>query len=709
MKDRIVRGVLLAVLLVSASFFTFSVPQITAEGELVTVTATNHDQVTVVEYKNNEGNIFEISSIVLKVDDGGIFKSFKTEKGWIGKKTDSDTITFTSTTPIKPGQSVKFGVKIDKPNPVFSWKAFDNVGEEIGSGAKITTGTQGEIKGEPVTTPTGPGGITDSSTFKIIPDTPHVGSTLRIIGESFVPNQNLDFYINDLKIDSFVTNGDGKFILSTKIPENQLSERADFIIKDQSGNQKSVSLRIQGVSTRPTEGVIALTVNTDSVYHRGDDKTISGTAVPGSTLTITISDSSGQVLTTYTVKADGSGNYSTQHRVASDAPFGEYNLTITDGKDTVVHKYVIETTQKINLVALRERYEPGDTVTINGTVIANKEIELTIRNPVGTEILSQNLPIGANGTLTFNYHLEKSDREGTYVLFAAQGEESATVLFGVGQFPSQPLIATMDSLNYKTSDKPKINIIGTPSATINLLVIDPSDKQKFADSFSLGADGYHTYSFNLTGYTTGIYTAVVSRGNVHVENQFSVGLQTSTGKVTLRTLQETYHPGDPILLIGDSNPSVVVTVSLSDPNGTKIKTQELFTDKKGVFSSSIFRIPSNAQNGVWKIEVGSGINHASKDLIVRQSGEEGITINLDKSSYKRDDIIQIEGVGVLRGHTIIIKILKDQTEIQKLSIVSTGIGSYGTIWRVPMDMERGTYTIKVIDDVKVAEKTFTVE
>ena len=617
LKDRFVKGVIIAILLVSASFFTFRVPQISAADELVTVTATNHDQVTVIEYKNNEGNIFDITSVVLKVDEGGSFKSFKTERGWIGKKTDADTITFTSTIPIMPGQSVKFGVKTDKSHPVFNWKAFDKEGDEIGSGGRITTGSQNEIQGETDTT-IGPGGITEHSTFKIIPDAPHVGSTLRIIGENFAPNEKLDFYINDFKIDSFVSNEDGKFIVSTKIPENQLADRADFIIKDQSGHQKSVSLRIQGVSSRPMEG-IALTVNTDSVYHRGEEKIISGTATPGSTLTISISDSNSQVLTTYTVKADSSGNYSTPHRVPSDGVFGEYTITITDGKDTVVHKYVLETTQKINLVPLKNRYDPGETVTINGTAIANKEIELIIRDPVGMEVYSKNVPVGANGTLTLNYHLDIGVREGTYVLFATQEAEFATVLIGVGQLPSSPLIATMDSLNYKTTEKPKINIIGPPSATVSLIIIDPADKQKFADSFSLGADGYHTYTFNLTGYTSGIYTAVISRGNVHAEDKFSVGLQTSTGKVTLRTLQETYHPGDPILLIGDSNPNVVITVSLTDPNGTKIKTQEVFTDKKGTFSSSDFRIPSNAQDGVWKLEAGSGVNHVSKDLIVTQS------------------------------------------------------------------------------------------
>ncbi|MBI5378471.1 MAG: hypothetical protein HZA82_07605, partial [Thaumarchaeota archaeon] len=134
MKDKIFRGTLIAILLVFASFFTFSVPQISAASELVTATATNHDQVTVIEYKNNEGNIFDITSVVLKVDKGGEFKSFKTEMGWIGKKTSADTITFTSTIPIKPGQSAKFGLKTDKSNPVFNWNAFDKEGDELGSG-----------------------------------------------------------------------------------------------------------------------------------------------------------------------------------------------------------------------------------------------------------------------------------------------------------------------------------------------------------------------------------------------------------------------------------------------------------------------------------------------------------------------------------------------------------------------------------------------
>ena len=706
LNDRLVRGLIIAILLVSASLFTYVTPQISAEGELVTVTATNHDQVTVVEYKNNQENIFDITSVVLKVDDGGTFKSFKTEKGWLGKKTDSSTITFSSTNPVKPGQSVKFGIKTDKSTPSFSWSALDSDGDEIGSGGRILTSSQAELP-EQTTTSIVEGKISDLATFKIIPDTPRVGSDLRIIGENFPPKTDLDFYINDLKIESFSSDEKGSFIVSTEIPSNQLADRADFIIKDRGGNQKSMSLRIQGESIRPSEDV-ELTANVASIVHRSDEVVISGTAASSSTLTISLSDSTGQVLTAKTVKADGAGNYSLPYRIASDAKFGEYTITITDGKDTVVRTVVLETTQKINLASIKEKYNPGETVLINGTALADKEIEFILQNPVGMEIFSENKMVGANGTLNFSYPLDPGIREGTYVLFATQQGELVTVLFGVGQLPSPQLIATMDAMNYKTSQQPKINIIGPPSATINLIIIDPADKTKFSDSFSLGDDGYHMYSFNLTGYTSGIYTAVVSRGNVQAENKFSVGLQTSTGKVNLRTLQESYHPGDPILIIGDSNPNVIITLSLLDPNGTKVKTQEIFTDKKGVYSSSAFRIPTNAQTGIWKIEAGSGINHVSKDLKVTQSVAGTITVYLDKTNYKTDEIVQISGDGVSVSHTIIIKILKDTDEIDELRIVATGIGTYGTIWRIPTDLSPGTYTIKVIDDKKTAETTFAL-
>ena len=62
------------------------------------------------------------------------FKSFKTEKGWVGEKTPQGVIIFTSSETIKPGESVKFGVKTDKAKPGINWKALDKGDKQISIG-----------------------------------------------------------------------------------------------------------------------------------------------------------------------------------------------------------------------------------------------------------------------------------------------------------------------------------------------------------------------------------------------------------------------------------------------------------------------------------------------------------------------------------------------------------------------------------------------
>ena len=709
MEDRLVSGILLSILLISGSSFIFMVPQVEGQTELVTVSSTSHEGITVVEYKNSEENIFDIKSVILEVNNGN-FKSFKTENGWTGKKTSVDTVTFTSTNPVKPGESAKFGIKTNSPDPVFSWKAFDEEGDELGSGGRIAT-IQQEITKE--INPLGPAGVLDDSSFKMIPSTPSVGSSLRLIGEKFAPREKLDFYIDNNRIDSFVTDENGNFILSIKIPETQRADRADFIIKDQNGNQKSMSLRIKESSNRiMTSQDIPLTVTADSVYHRGDEETITGTTSPDSTITISIADSDGTILTTLTAKTDSTGKYSISRKVPLDSEFGDYIVSISDGKTTVFHPFRIETTQKIILTPSKQPYEPGEIIVLNGTALANQEILITIEDPVGIEVYAKIFVVGADGKVGIEYKLDSAAREGTYVVFVTQGTERETFLVGVGEIPEVQLLVTMNALNYKTTDQAIINIIGPPSSTVSLLIVDPSDKQKLADTITIGPDGYQEYALSLNGYSPGVYTAVLTRGNAQVEERFSVGLGSESGPVTIKTVSDTYLPSESILVLGESKPNVIITLTLTDPNGVKIRSVDVFTDTKGVFTSSTFRFPSDAQPGVWKLDASSGLNHAIKELTVLTQSAQGLTVRVDKSppTYKADEIVTISGTGAGKSHNLEIKILgSDQTEISELGIVSTGVGSYSTIWKIPTNLSPGTYTIKVLDASLTTETTFKIQ
>ena len=55
------------------------------------------------------------------------------------------------------------------------------------------------------------GEILTESTFKIIPNKPNSGSTIRVTGDQFGSLQVFDFYINEQKIGNFETDENGFF------------------------------------------------------------------------------------------------------------------------------------------------------------------------------------------------------------------------------------------------------------------------------------------------------------------------------------------------------------------------------------------------------------------------------------------------------------------------------------------------------------------
>src|SRR5207249_618979 len=195
-----IRAILLLVLLVSSSFTSSFFTEAHAVTNLVTVTTSNNAMVTTLKFTNNAGDNSDISSVILQIGQGGNFKSFKTDSGWFGIKSSVNTLTFTSTNPIKAEQSANFIIKTDQSNPDITWKALDIKNNELGSGeigvaSDVTPHTN-------VTLPTNHIGISDGSSFRIIPSTPSPGINVRVIGQSFSPTANLDLYIGDNKIDS---------------------------------------------------------------------------------------------------------------------------------------------------------------------------------------------------------------------------------------------------------------------------------------------------------------------------------------------------------------------------------------------------------------------------------------------------------------------------------------------------------------------------
>ena len=214
----------------------------------------------------------------------------------------------------------------------------------------------------------------------------------------------------------------------------------------------------------------------------------------------------------------------------------------------------------------------------------------------------------------------------------------------------------------------------------------------------------------MENYTSGVYTAVVSKGNTQNSEIFTVGLQTGSGEIKTNTTKINYLPGDSILILGNTGSNVLLTVTLMDPDGNSIKVKETFSDKTGKISESSFRIPSDGKPGIWKINTKSGANFNTIEIEVLSTLQEGMQVSVKEGE-------KIAGV----GKTITIRVLGAQQTVQIEIIAEDGeilfdssfpASSQGEInqpWLIPKDTEPGTLTIKVSDARNSAEATFELE
>ena len=701
-------GVFLSLVLI---FSLAALPEGFGEEKLVTAKSIGFEETTIIEFHNSEENTNQIDTIRMWLGSDVNFKSFKTERGWTGQKTPQGVIVFTASIPVEPGEIVKFGVKTDKAKPGINWKALYDTNKQIEIG-KTLVSESNSIEPELKTADKG-AGVFEESSFRLVPEKPNVGSSMRVTGDNFGANQEFDFYIDTEKIETFETDGDGHFMFTSSVPENQKAERVDFKIKDSEGNEKTISLRIgEGEDRMASTENIPLTISaTPPIVYRGDLVNVSGTGLPGSTVTATIRDDSGNVLTTIAIDIGLDGDWEYQTLIPIDTPFGKHTAEITDGTTNLLRSWTVASSKVIEIIPIKLKYEPGDTIIFNGTAKPSQELEVIIEDPQGNEFYSEILNIDATGKVYLEIDTIPSSPEGTYVLFAAQGEDTDIVLVGLGELPEEKLIAKPDKLNYSAGDILLLDIQGPASGTIALLIVDPSDKNKFTDTVILGPDGQSTYELDLKGYSSGVYTAVITRGNSQTSDVFTVGLVTGSGEINAHTTKDTYQPGESILVLGDSSKNILLTLELLDNNGEIVKTKETFTNKDGVFSESSFRIPLDAEPGKWTIHARSGPNFDDVEITVIGDADEGMVLLIDSIvPSPGGDIVTISGYGAAISQQIIITIFaEDGEEITELTIFSTGTGVFSTIWLVTNDIAPGTYTVKAVDALDEAETTVVLE
>ena len=692
-----------------------------AYAEEVNVSSFSLEDSTIIVLDNKSNKDIHSFRIWLAIENN--FESLKTEKSWVGKINTNGVIVFKSPQPLEPGESIKFGVKTNTNTPAINWKALDKNNETIATGKvlsgsiplveKIETSTNNQNLSNTAIVTTS---ITSDSKFRTVPQNPTIGNSFRLTGEQFGASYDFDFYLDSAKIGSFVTDKNGNFITTFKIPDELKSGRMDFKIKDNENKEKTISLRVEKVEKREiTTKIVKLTIsNIPKVLHRGDFVEISGTGDPNSTIISTITDEQGNIYATRTAEINSKGNWKLVDPliISLNMPFGQYSTTITDGRENILKNWLIESDKTIIITPISLKFERGEKMIFDAVVVPDTPLEIIIENPLGKEVFSDIYQIDKTGIMNFEYKVKRTDIHGTYTITAIQNNVREFTFTGVGELPIIPVNLKFDKLAYKSGDTAHIIFTGKSSDVISFLLLDPSEQPKGqAISITLQPDGRGTYDLDLKGFNSGVYTAVVSKGSAQSTEIFALGLQTGSGEIKINTTKKEYLPNDSILILGKTDANIILSITMKDSKGKIIKEKEVFSDKEGNFSDNSFRIPSDGIIGTWIIHAKSGLNYDVLEIGVIPELSEGlmVTVQEGKEYGKSNEPMMIFRVIGAQQSADIEIVSQNGKIIDTLSVIATSQGEIKLPWTIPPETAPGTYTIKVVDGFDSIQTDFEIK
>ena len=682
----------------------------------INVASTGIDETAIITVTNNSDN--EIKTFRVWLGEEFNFKSFKTEKGWTGEKNQQGVIIFTSSETLKPNEQVKFGLKTDKINPIINWKALDKENKTIDTGviklSKLSDVTQNSnielnqnYKNNGIS-------MFAESTFRVIPDKPNSGSTIRITGDQFAASQQFNFYIDTEKIGNFITDSKGHFVTTMQIPNIEKESRVDFKIIGHDEIEKKISLKLGEKTNRilGNENVRLEVRGIPDIAYQGDELELEGTGTPGKSIIIEIINPEKTTINSRITTIENTGTWKLLEPISIplDAQFGEYSVSVSDGRNEILKKWTVKTNKVIIISPEKIQFDAGELIKFTGTAVPNIPIELILENNVGDEIASDIIEVADSGLVEFEYQTtENDDIEGTWTLIATQKNNKEFVYVGYDVFPTIPVNIKFDKTNYKNTEKPIVSLAGIPSEKVSLIIITPSGSVVGSDiTIQLKADGRGQHSLDLSGYVSGIYTAVVKKGGSQNSENFSVGLLSGSGQISSKVTQTEYNQGERILLLGSTtNPNSLMTVTLTNPDGKEVKTLEIASNSEGMFSEERLKIPSDGKTGSWEIMITSGSNLQKIQFDVFSEIKEGMTVKTTET-IMAGDLLKID-ITASHKTSIIIQISNAEGDkVQELMCNTTKEYKCETFWSTPKDTIPGTYNIKAYDAISSSETTFKV-
>ena len=623
MKVRSKGSFFIAMLLILSFFTSFAILEGNAV-ENISVNAKGFENTIIIEFKNGEQNTAKIKTVNIWLASDDSFKSFKTESGWNGKIYGSGQgLTFSTSDLLNPGESVKFGAITDKKIDAINWKLIDENENEIGPEkteiveiSQTSVIIESENIEEENVQQTGENLY---GTKKFIPENLRTGANMRLVGSGFSSEQTHQFYLNDEFLKSTKSDPQGNFITTIRIPDTVDVGLNEFKITNEIGNSQISSVIINEQKNRLIKAgqVVQEFKITDMPQSVILDETlsISGVGQPNSSVMITMKNED-VIETIQVVDVGVNGEWNFQRLVSADDDLGDRTIIIRSGFKNISNNVSLVTSELFTISVFTTTTDSGDVFILTGAAQPNKDLTLSIKDPNDDFIRFDVLKIDETGAIKYEFPRSESSTDGTYVLRATQDDITQVSLFTLGTTSYDRVVVYLEKMNFKANSKVKLNILGPPSTELTLNIFDHADNRKFTESVKTNSIGTKTFTVDLSGYSSGIYKAVVSNPTYQDTAKFSVGLSSGSGTITFSSTQLTYSPGESILILGNTGANSILNISLIDPNGETINKIEIFADKEGVFTTELLGIPSSATSGIWQIKAQSGLDHKEVEINV---------------------------------------------------------------------------------------------
>lgn len=638
-----------------------------------------------------------VSDFVVWFVSDTLIESYTIQHSWSATQTDS---VVRVTDDIAPGQTLQLGIKFEGDNPQMAWSATMGASEYTGWVLNIDNTKPDQIQTDDDSDDT-IAGILQNSEFRLVPDKPAPGSTIRLIGTEFGPSQSLELQVGGHNLESVMTDDTGSFVVTRTLPDT-LEDRISFVLTDSDDNSLDISIRLAEptLSSEHTTDFEQSLIVPKETYYRGEYLELTVSAEPLSTMTVSLLDPEGLKITSkaVVVPQDGTWESGRDILIPLDAPYGSYMVQATDGLDIVTADISVESEKNIVINPTRTIFDPGDPIRFTGTAKPGVDVRLILFDPNDDEITIEIIPVQDDGVVEWQYTTDHNFRKGTYTLVITQGEEQEFAYAGLGEAVEIPIRIVFDKISYLPSDTPKVDIVSETGGEVILLVVDPIDNVLLSETVLIQQDGRATYRLNLTDYSSGVYTAIIQKGATQADFRFGVGLKNSVSSIDINT-KSNYVPGEAVLLLGMTDVNAILAISLIDPDGQTIQTVNTFSDRTGAISEKRLRIPHDAQLGIWSIKTTSGSNSNTEYIQVGSADPEGLEITVENTSD--GTFIVITGA----THNYVILSVSDGThEIEsdlRAYVTRDGIG------RLPWSIEApGTYTITAQDGDQTIQTTY---